>query len=115
MLRQHAAEAIRRAIADLNSTFIDAGDPRPMELVDVLERYHLPPSTAIAWIQAPGREAEISGANFAKVAAAMVGGHEHRRGDPGMCPSCGNPTRAMGAYAVCTSGRCVPRLLPMAS
>jgi hypothetical protein len=85
-----------------------------MELVDVLERYQLPPSTAITWIRASGREGEISGPRFAAFAAAMVGGHENRRHDAGMCPNCGNPTRSIGAYAVCTSGRCEPRLLPAA-
>lgn len=113
-LRQHAAEAIRRALSDLTGLEIDAGDPRPMELVEVLERYQLPPSTAITWIHASGRDGEISGPRFARAAAAMLGGHEARRGDPGMCPSCGNPARAIGAYAVCTSGRCTPRLLPAA-
>jgi hypothetical protein len=115
-LRRHAAETALAAIRESGRSVSDV-DPVAVELVDIAAHYDLPLSTVVAWIRFQPDSAELSTRRFAEHCErlrsphAEPGGGYDGAGDPHVCRQChAHPTQRLGAFWVCTSGRCAPRL-----
>jgi hypothetical protein len=110
-----AAEAVtRRALIDAGIT-LAVDDALPSRLVEIAQRYHLPPHVLVLWIQQARPEMVSDPVNFDRqcqryMRSANQLDYDHSS-EPGICQQCFRyPVQVVGGVAVCTSGRCPPRV-----
>jgi hypothetical protein len=116
-LRRHAAEVALATLRESGRT-LDDTDPLVRELVDVMAYYDLPLSSLVAWIRHQPGNADLSTRLFTEHCQRLRNPHRLNSGggydaaaDPHVCPQChASPVQRLGAFWVCTSGRCAPRV-----
>jgi hypothetical protein len=112
-LRAMAIDTARRALIEAGHDVGD-GDPLPAELVDVVEHYDLPLSTLVTYVHFRPRGQQLTLEAFAshcKTFRNDAAKLHDEASEPGICEQChGYPTHRVGAFLICASGRCTPRV-----
>src|SRR3954452_2337289 len=108
-----AEEITRRALVDAGVT-LATDDALPSRLVEIAQRYDLPPHVIVLWIQQARPQMLSDPVYFDRhcqryLRSARELEYDHSA-EPGICQQCFQyPVKVVGGVEVCTSGRCPPR------
>jgi hypothetical protein len=111
-----AEEVARRALIKAG-VMLAGDDALPSRLVEIAERYDLPPHVVVLWIQQARSELLSDPGNFDRhcqryLRSANELEYDHSS-EPGICQQCFRySVQVVGGVAVCMSGRCPPQVQP---